>query len=59
MKPVDHFDLAEQTLEKAAEMNNKGVGMEHVNLWVQIAGVHAQLAQVQQQQILWTGEIAS
>lgn len=58
MKPVDHFDLAEQTLEKVADLYQKSAPMEHVNLWAQIAGVHAQLAQVQVQQILWTGEVA-
>jgi hypothetical protein len=59
MKPVDHFDLAEQTIERAADLYQKNGPIDHVNMWVRIAGVHAQLAQVQQSQILWTGEIAS
>lgn len=46
MKPVDHFDLAEQTIERAADLYQKNGPIDHVNMWVQIAGVHAQLAQV-------------
>ena len=64
MTNVDHFDLAEQTIEKVAELYTKNAPMEHVNMWVAIAGVHAQLAQVQQeaqqyQEQLWRdGDVA-